>query len=245
MKYSNSLQRVQLIQRYKRFLADVEWLDGRQMTVHTANTGSMLGCSTPGNYIWIRDSENDKRKYRYSWEISEDDNGNLIGVNTGLANKLVVEAIEQDSISELSGYSNIRTEMPYGESSRIDIFLKDQQSALPNCYVEVKNVTAREGEDGYAIFPDAVTARGTKHLFELIRMVQAGHRAVIFFCIQRNDANQFRAAHEIDPKYAQTLVYAVENGVEALAYSVEISPQEIVLRDKISVNIDKDVVIKG
>ena len=109
--------------------------------------------------------------------------------------------------------------------------------------MEVKNVTARDSD--YAIFPDAVTARGTKHLLELVRMVQAGHRAVIFFCIQRNDANQFRAAHEIDPKYAQTLVYAVENGVEALAYSVEISPQEIVLRDKISVNIDKDVVIKG
>ena len=127
MKYSNPLQQVKLIKRYKRFLADVEWPDGRQMTVHTANTGSMLGCSTPGNNIWIRDSENEKRKYRFSWEISEDDNGNLIGVNTGLANKLVVEGIELGTISELSDYSNIRTEMPYGESSRIDIFLQNQQ----------------------------------------------------------------------------------------------------------------------
>lgn len=243
MKYSKPLHRVKLIQRYKRFLADVEWSDGRQMTVHTANTGSMLGCSTPGNYIWIRDSENDKRKYRYSWEISEADNESLIGVNTALANKLVVESIEQGVISELSGYRGIKTEVPYGESSRIDIFLQDQQAALPDCYVEVKNVTARD--DNYAIFPDAVTARGTKHLLELVRMVQAGYRSVIFFCIQRNDVSLFRAAHEIDPKYAETLAYVIEHGVEALAYSVNISPQEIVLHDKVPVKIGRDVVIEG
>ncbi len=243
MKYSKPLQRVKLIQRYKRFLADVELPGGSQMTVHTANTGSMLGCSASGNYIWIRDSENEKRKYRYSWEISEADNSTLIGVNTGLANKLVVEAIEQGVITELAGYNGIKTEVPYGESSRIDILLQNHAASLPDCYVEVKNVTAQD--DDYAIFPDAVTARGTKHLLELVSMVQAGYRSVIFFCIQRNDVNLFRAAHEIDPKYAETLVYAVEHGVEALAYSVNISPQEIVLHDKISVKIGQDVVIEG
>lgn len=231
MKYSKPLQRVKLIQRYKRFLGDVEWDDGTQMTVHTANTGSMLGCSTPGNHIWIRDSENDKRKYRYSWEISETDSGSLIGVNTHLANKLVVEAIEQGTIKELSGYKIIRTEVPYGENSRIDILLQDES----DCYVEVKNVTARDGQ--YAIFPDAVTARGTKHLNELVSMVKAGHRAVIFFCIQRDDIELFRPAIEVDPLYAQTLAYALENGVEALAYSVDISPEEIRLTRPISVNL--------
>lgn len=231
MKYSTPLQRVKLIQRYKRFLGDVEWDDGRQMTVHTANTGSMLGCSTPGNHIWIRDSENDKRKYRYSWEISETDSGSLIGVNTHLANKLVVEAIEQGCIMELDGYKIIRTEVPYGENSRIDILLQGDS----DCYVEVKNVTARDGE--YAIFPDAVTARGTKHLNELVSMVQSGHRAVIFFCIQRNDIDLFRPAIEVDPLYAQTLAYAVENGVEALAYSVAISPEEIRLTRPITVEL--------
>jgi len=223
MKYSKPLQRVKLIQRYKRFLGDVEWPDGGQMTVHTANTGSMLGCSIPGNYIWIRDSENDKRKYRYSWEISETDDGNMIGVNTHLANKLVVEAVEQGVIKELLGYENIRTEVPYGENSRIDILLQSNE----DCYVEVKNVTARDGK--YAIFPDAVTARGTKHLNELVSMVKAGHRAVMLFCIQRNDIELFRPAAEIDPLYAKTLLYAIENGVEALAYSVAISPEEISL----------------
>jgi sugar fermentation stimulation protein A len=235
MKYSKPLQRVKLIRRYKRFLADVEWPDGRQMTVHTANTGSMLGCSTPGNSIWIRDSENHKRKYRYSWEISETDNNSLIGVNTILANKLVVEGIERGVINELSDYNTIKTEVPYGERSRIDILLQDGQKSRPDCYVEVKNVTAREGD--YAIFPDAVTARGTKHLQELVNMVQAGYRSVIFFCIQRNDVSLFRAAHEIDPVYAKTLAYAVEQGVEALAYSVTISPDEIALSSKIAVKI--------
>jgi len=231
MKYSKPLQRVKLIQRYKRFLGDVEWPDGQLMTVHTANTGSMLGCSTPGNHIWIRDSENDKRKYRYSWEISETGDGNLIGVNTHLANKLVVEAIEQGSINELLEYENIRTEVPYGENSRIDILLQGNE----DCYVEVKNVTARDGQ--YAIFPDAVTARGTKHLNELVNMVKAGHRAVMFFCIQRSDIELFRPATEIDPLYARTLVYALDNGVEVLAYSVVISADEISLVRPISVKI--------
>ncbi len=235
MKYSKPLQRVKLIRRYKRFLADVEWPNGDQMTVHTANTGSMLGCSTPGNSIWIRDSENDKRKYRYSWEISEADNNSLIGVNTMLANKLVVEGIETGVIKELSDYNRIKTEVPYGERSRIDILLQDVQESRPDCYVEVKNVTARDGK--YAIFPDAVTVRGTKHLNELVNMVKAGYRSVIFFCIQRNDVKLFRAAREIDPEYAKTLAYAIEQGVEALAYSVTISPDEIILSNKIAVKI--------
>ena len=236
MKYSKPLQRVKLIRRYKRFLADVECVDGSQLTVHTPNTGSMLGCSTPGHNIWIRDSENNKRKYRFSWEISEGDSDSLIGVNTVLANKLVVEGIEKKVIQELAHYGMIRTEVAYGEGSRIDILLQDTLDSRPDCYVEVKNVTAREGD--YAIFPDAVTARGTKHLLELVNMASAGYRAVIFFCIQRDDVREFRPANEIDPEYARTLAHAVKHGVEALAYAVSISPEEIILTDKIAVKID-------
>jgi len=232
MKYTKPLERVKLIRRYKRFLADVELPDGSLMTVHTANTGAMLGCSTPGSYIWIRDSESETRKYRYSWEISEEDKDCLIGVNTTLANKLVVEGIEQGCISQLAAYPQLRTEVPYGENSRIDILLR----GAGDCYVEVKSVTARDGD--FAIFPDAVTARGTKHLNELVNMVQAGHRAVIFFCIQRNDIQYFRPATEIDPLYAETLAHACKNGVEALAYGVDISPSEIVLARQIPVNIE-------
>lgn len=234
MQYSKPLQRVKLIRRYKRFLADVEWPDGREMTVHTDNTGSMLGCATPGNDIWIRDSESNTRKYRYSWEISVVDDS-LIGVNTALANKLVVEGVEQGVITELADYPTIHTEVPYGKASRIDILLRHPGQALPDCYVEVKNVTARDGD--YAIFPDTVTVRGTKHLLELVDMVRAGHRAVILFCIQRNDVSLLRAAREIDPEYAQTLAFAVQNGVEALAYSVDISPAEIALSREIPVKI--------
>ncbi|ALP53073.1 hypothetical protein Tel_07840 [Candidatus Tenderia electrophaga] len=235
MHYSKPLLRVKLIRRYKRFLADVVMPDGGEMTVHTANTGSMRGCATPDNYIWIRDSENDKRKYRYSWEISEADDNALIGVNTGLANRLVVEGIEQGVITELAHYPVIRTEVPYGAGSRVDILLQHPDKRVPDCYVEVKNVTARQEDT--AIFPDAVTARGTKHLMELVNMVRAGHRAVIFFCVQRSDVNRFRAAHEIDPIYAETLVFAVEHGVEALAYSVNISPWQIDLSQAIPVKI--------
>jgi len=227
MKYSKPLQEVTLIRRYKRFLADVRWPDGTEMTVHTANTGSMRGCAEPGCKIWIRDSENPKRKYRYSWEISESLDGALIGVNTGLANQLVAEAIQRGVATELAGYATLRTEVPYGENSRIDILLQDSNTGASDCYVEVKNVTACDG--GHAIFPDAVTARGTKHLNELMAMVEQGARGVIFFCIQRDDTERFRAAHEIDPTYAKTLARAVEAGVEALAYQVSISPNEVEL----------------
>lgn len=233
MKYSKSLQQVKLIRRYKRFLADVAWPDGQVMTVHTANTGGMLGCSEPGSNIWIRDSENPKRKYLYSWEITEATNGALIGVNTHLANQLVVEAINDNIVSELQGYSLVRTEVPYGENSRIDILLEDEKKQLPVCYVEVKNVTARQ--DDFAIFPDAVTVRGTKHLNELIKMVEQGHRAVMCFCVQREDVKKFRAAVEIDPTYANTLNHAVSKGVQVIAYQASISPDQIFLQRSIPV----------
>lgn len=234
MKYSKPLQRVKLLRRYKRFLADVQWPDGSEMTVHTANTGAMLGCAIPGNHIWIRDSENDRRKYRYSWEISAGEGQTLIGVNTGLANALVAEGIQAGVVSELTGYSLIRREVPYAGGSRIDLLL--QQAGRSDCYVEVKNVTARAGDQ--AIFPDAVTARGTKHLQALTEMVRAGQRAVIFFCVQRSDVDSFRPAREIDPTYAETLHHALDNGVEALAYGVSISPREITLCRAIPVKID-------
>ncbi len=238
MRYSKPLQKVKLIRRYKRFLADVEWPDGRIMTVHTANTGGMLGCSEPDSHIWIRDSENPKRKYLYSWEITEVGKGVLVGVNTHLANQLVVEAINDGIVLELLGYSLVRTEVPYGKNSRVDILLEDEAGNLPSCYVEVKNVTARQ--DDFAIFPDAVTVRGTKHLNELVAMVELGYRAVICFCVQREDVKEFRAAVEIDPTYAATLDCAVAKGVEAIAYQASISPSQIFLQRPIPVVLSSE-----
>jgi len=232
MKYAEPLKKAYLIKRYKRFLADVELSDeldadakAKQITIHTANTGSMSGCALPGSTVWISNSRNPKRKYLYSWELSSSEDGHLIGINTLLANKLVKEAIESGYIAELSTKQKIATEVPYGaEKSRIDLLL--MQNNGQKCYIEVKNVTA-SFESGIAAFPDAVTARGTKHLRELELMVQQGHRAIIFYCVQRADMQHFRVAHEIDPLYAQTLNQVLQNGVEVLAYGVTFSGESI------------------
>ncbi len=226
MKFASPLIRVQLIRRYKRFLADVRSPDGGEFTVHTPNTGSMAGCAEPGSFIWIRDAGNPKRKYRYTWELSETVDGTLIGVNTILANHLVREAINDKVIAPLVGYEQIRAEVAYGaERSRIDFLLEDAHRG--RCYVEVKNVTASVGE--VAIFPDAVSARGTRHLRELGAMVAQGHRGVILFCIQRGDVSAFRPALEIDPLYAETLQQVTAEGVEALAYQAAVDSTEIKL----------------
>ena len=215
-----------LIRRYKRFLADVELQDGSVITVHTPNTGSMLGCSDPGCRVWLRDTENAKRKYRYSWEITENREGVLIGVNTGLPNHLLEAAIYNGTVAELQGYESIRKEVRYGsEGSRIDLLLEDHRDGRP-CYVEVKNVTTCDDE-GYAFFPDAVSARGSKHLRELIRVVEEGCRGVIFFCVQREDAKHVRPADEIDRLYGETLRAAIGAGVEAIAYRAAVTPERI------------------
>jgi len=234
MQYSSPLIAATLIHRYKRFLADVELASGEVITVHSPNTGSMLGCAEPGMRVWIRDSENPKRKYRYAWELSETTDGTRININTILSNKLVREGIGNGVVKELSGYTNIKAEVKYGsQGSRIDLLLSNSDSL---CYVEVKNVTARV-EDNMAIFPDAVTSRGVKHLQELMQMVEEGHRAVIFFCISRNDVSQMRAAYEIDPLYAETLKQAIDSGVEALAYVTVSGDSEIELSHAIPVQI--------
>lgn len=234
MQYSNPLLCATLIRRYQRFLADVELASGEVITVHTPNTGAMSGCSEPGSRVWLRDSANPKRKYRYSWELTENENGVLIGVNTGLPNTLVSEAIESGVIEELQGYPVIRQEVPYGkENSRIDLLLEGHDERPP-CYVEIKNVTARDAS-GAAFFPDAVSARATKHLRELAVVVEDGGRAMLCFCVQRADTECVRPADEIDPVYGDNLREALARGVEAIAYSAEVSPREIRLGKRLPV----------
>lgn len=234
MQYSSPLIAATLIRRYKRFLADVELAPGEIITVHSPNTGSMLGCAETGMRVWIRDTENPKRKYRYAWELSENAEGVLININTILSNKLVREGIESGRVTELAGYTEIKAEAAYGaQGSRIDLLLSNDSG---RCYVEVKNVTARiQGE--MAIFPDAVTSRGVKHLQELMHMRELGHRAVIFFCVSRDDVRRMRPAYEIDPLYAETLKKAVDKGVEALAYVIQVNDSGIILAQSIPVVI--------
>ena len=226
MQYSSELIPATLLRRYKRFLADVELADGSVITVHSPNTGSMQGCADPGMRVWIRDTANPKRKYRYAWELSETAEGTLININTILSNRLVREGIDRGVVSELQGYESIRSEVAYGQQgSRIDLLLEGD---VAPCYVEVKNVTARVS-DGVAIFPDAVTARGAKHLEELMHMVEQGARAAIFYCVSREDVEQIQPADAIDPHYGQLLRRALANGVEALAYRVSLNGQGIEL----------------
>jgi sugar fermentation stimulation protein A len=212
-----------LIKRYKRFLADVRLDNKKVITAACSNTGTMRSCSDPGSRVCLSTSDNPNRKYKHTWELVYANN-TWVGINTLLPNKLVFRAIQKDLIPELTGYSNIRKEVKYGENSRIDILLSEGDK---KCYVEVKNVTLVE--DGIARFSDAVSVRGTKHLNELMSMVDAGHRAVMFYLVQRDDASLFRPADDIDPLYADTLRQAFQHGVEILVYEANVSIDEITL----------------
>lgn len=218
-----------LIKRYKRFLADAELADGSIVTAHCPNSGSMKGCAIPGSRVWLSRSENPGRKLPYTWELVEV-GGCMIGLNTGLPNRLAREAIENGTVGELQGYPTIRPEVPYGEHSRIDLLLEGPSR---RCYVEVKNVTLVE--DDRALFPDAVTERGQKHIRELMRVVREGDRGVIFFTVQRRDGVCVSPADLIDPEYGRLLRSALMNGVEALAYRAEVTQQEIRLTERLPV----------
>lgn len=226
MEFPSPLQRGILLKRYKRFLADVD-LGGEIITAHCANPGSMLGLAEPGSTVWLSKSDNPKRKLKYSWELIEVDSGSgpsLVGINTAHPNALVAEAISSGFISELSGYPALRREVKYGVNSRIDILLENND--LSRCYVEVKNVHLMR-ESGLAEFPDSVTKRGAKHLDELANMVREGHRAVMFYLIQRGDAERLAFARDIDPAYGAAFDEAIKAGVEAIAYACTLSPAKI------------------
>lgn len=235
MRFPTPLQRGRLIKRYKRFLADITLDSGEVITATCPNTGSMLGLAQPGATVWISKSDSPTRKYAHTWEMVEADLGEgpaLVGVNTGHPNRLVTEAIEARRIETLAGYASLRREVKYGEASRIDILLEDAKKGL--CYVEVKNVHLMRAS-GLAEFPDCVTARGAKHLRELAEMAAQGHRAVMLFLIQRPDAKRFRLASDLDPGYEKAFTEAASAGVEAMAFSCRLSPEEITLDAAISI----------
>ncbi|MBT0665434.1 DNA/RNA nuclease SfsA [Geobacter pelophilus] len=217
-----------LIKRYKRFLADIQLDDGSIVTAHTPNSGSMMGCAVPGSRAVLTRSNSPGRKYPLTWELVQV-NGIWIGIHTSYPPKLVAEGVVNGTIAELQGYPVIRPEVTCGES-RIDLLLSG--GAVP-CWVEVKNVTLVE--DGVALFPDAVTTRGQKHLRELLRLVRQGERGVIFYVIQRGDAEAMAPADRIDPEYGRLLREVVSQGVEALAYRAEVSPTEIRLVKRLPV----------
>jgi sugar fermentation stimulation protein A len=237
MRLPSPLLRGTLIQRYKRFLADVRLANGRVVTATCPNTGSMLGLTAPGSAVWLSESDSPTRKYRHTWELVEADLGKgplLVGINTGHPNKLVAEAIAAKRVAALAGYPGLRREVNYGRNSRIDLLLECADKGL--CYVEVKNVHLSR-RHGLAEFPDSVTARGAKHLAEMSDMVRAGHRAVMVFLIQRSEARRLAFARDIDPGYGAAFDAARAAGVEAIALRCRMSTEEII--------VDKPVPIAG
>ncbi|MDD7910521.1 DNA/RNA nuclease SfsA [Pseudovibrio exalbescens] len=224
MKFEVPLVTGRLIKRYKRFLSDIQ-LDGtgEVVTAHCANSGSMMGLTREGIRVWLTPSDNPKRKLKFSWELLEID-GAMVGINTSRPNGLVEEAIKAGIIPALSGFDTLRREVKYGKNSRIDILLEGEGGK--KTYVEVKNVTLSR-EKGLAEFPDAVTARGAKHLDELCEMVAEGHRSAMVFLIQRDDCRRVSIASDIDPKYAEVFERARAAGVELYALTCALSEDEI------------------
>lgn len=231
MKFARPLVEGRLIRRYKRFLADIQ-LPGGVVTAACPNTGSLMGCAEAGSRVWLSESDSASRKYRHTWELVEVGKV-MVGINTGLPNTLVAEAIAAGTVAELAGYGSMRREVAFGtERSRVDLLL--ESPGEPACYVEVKNVTAAASK-GVALFPDCVSERGAKHLRELVRLKAAGLRPVQLYCVQRGDVREVRPADGIDAEYGRMLREAIAAGVEVLAYRARVTPKEIRLAERIPV----------
>lgn len=232
MEFVPALQPATLIKRYKRFLADVVTPAGELLTLHCPNTGAMTGCATPGDTVWYSTSANLKRKYAHTWELTQTQTGDFICVNTLQANNVVREALKENRLVELSGYTEILSEVKYGaERSRIDFMLQAENKV--NCYIEVKSVTLSEQGSGF--FPDAVSLRGQKHLRELMSVVMHGERAVLLFAVLHSAITRVSPARHIDAKYAQLLCEAQECGVEIIARRAELSAKGLTLTSPLPV----------
>ncbi len=231
MRFETPLVPARLIRRYKRFLADCLLEDGREITAHCANPGSMLGLAEPGMKIWLEPNDDPKKKLKYGWRLVDHENGHFTGVDTSVPNKALRAALVEGEIPELAMYETVRPEVKYGQNSRIDFLMT--QPGLPDAYVEVKCVTLSR-QPGLGEFPDSVTARGTKHLGELAAMAKQGHRAVLLYLVQRTDCDRFALAADIDPTYAAAFENAQAHGVERLIYDTQISPDGVWVRRRLT-----------
>ncbi len=209
-----------LLRRYKRFLADVRLTNGKMVTAHCPNSGSMKGLSLPGSSVLLWESANPRRKLRYTWELVKTD-GVWVGINTNRPTRLVTESLGRGEITELAQWPHWRREVTVGES-RLDLLL---ETGKRRCWVELKNVTLVE--KGVAMFPDAITARGQKHLRELVKLAEKGDCAAALFVVQREDVHSISPADDIDPEFGRQLRRAREKGVAILAYKWRVSPEGI------------------
>lgn len=219
MKFQ-ALQKGKLVKRYKRFLTDIALEDGTVILAHCANSGSMKGCLEEGADVYCSPVKNPKRKTKFTWEMIRIGAG-WVGINTGIPNQVAFEWIREGLIAGFGQYDEMRREVKW-EDSRFDIFLENDHE---KCFVEVKNVTLKVGD--VAMFPDAVTTRGRKHLETLVRVKENGMRAVMLYFVQRMDVDSFAPAADIDPGYAEALAKAMDAGVEVLVVQAKVTPEEI------------------
>lgn len=231
MRFQTELVPATLIRRYKRFLADCTLADGREVTAHCANPGSMMGLAEPGSKIWLEPNDDPKKKLKFGWRLVEHANGHFTGVDTSVPNRALKSALVAREVAGLDAYTLVRPEVKYGENSRIDFLLTGD--GLPDAYVEVKSVTLSR-TPGLAEFPDSVTARGAKHLGELARVARSGHRAVLLYLVQRTDCTHVAMAGDIDPTYAAAHAAATASGVETLCLGTHITPQKITVADPLA-----------
>lgn len=234
MRFQTPLVPGTLLRRYKRFFADVQLEDGREVTAHCPNTGPMTSISDPGSRVWLEPNDDPKKKLKFGWRLLEESDGHFTGVDTSLPNKIVKEALLQGAIPQLEGYDDILPEQKYGANSRIDFLLRAPGRA--DAYVEVKSVTLKRTE-GLAEFPDTVTTRGRKHLEDLGAMAEAGHRAVMLYLVQRTDCTRVSLAEDYDAAYVAAFRAAKAQGLEVIALGCAITPEEIVIGDTLAFTV--------
>ncbi len=232
MNFENELISGVLIKRYKRFFVDIK-VKNKTITAHCPNSGSMMSLLNEGNKVWFTETKNQKRKLKYTLQIIEV-NGNKVGVNTHLTNKIVLEALENNLIKDFPNTLKINPEKKFGESTRFDFFLDDGKS---KSFVEVKNVTLVRNSN-IAEFPDAVTTRGKKHLKELIKATNLGYKSYMLYVIQREDCNLFTIAKDIDPEYLEILSTSIKKNVKILCYDCKFSSKGIKLNKEIKLRIN-------
>lgn len=234
MRFQTPLVSARLIRRYKRFLADcILDATGEEITAHCANPGSMMGLATPGQRVWLEPNSDPKRKLKFGWRLVDHENGHFTGVDTAAPNRVLKAALNAREIEPLSQYTSVRSEVPYGDRSRIDFLLS--ANGQPDAWVEVKSVTLCRTQ-GLAEFPDSVTARGAKHLGDLAELAASGQRAVLLFLVQRTDCSAVAVARDIDPAYAIAFDAAKAAGVETIAISCKISPEYIEIGESLAVH---------
>ena len=233
MIFNKKLISGEFVKRYKRFFVDVK-INNKIITAHCPNTGSMMGLLSANNKVWLSKSENPERKLKYTLQIIENKKS-MVGVNTHLTNKIVLEALEENSIKELKNLDNIKSEVKFGKNTRFDFLISKNNKKI---FVEVKNVTLSR-KKGVAEFPDAVTARGLKHINELINASKRGFETYLLFLIQRNDCNQFKIAQDIDPDYYKLLTEAAKKKLNIICYDCKFSPKGIKLNKNIKLKLNE------